>query len=125
VIAIELGDLYSQVLILNNLGLIYTRQGDLAEAQRLYEKGLAISQKIGNITGQGVILRNLANVWAGRGDLTRALEFIEQAVEALKATDDVQQLAKAQELRVALQQEIGTQSPMQPHSADEQVTSEK
>jgi tetratricopeptide (TPR) repeat protein len=102
----EIGDLSSESSALNNLGNVYNQLGRWTEAEKLYQDSLAIDRKIGDLVGQGGTLRNLSRLWRERGDLMRALEFAQKAVEILKLTEDMQELAAAQELLAELQQEV-------------------
>ena len=76
----QIGDRGGEAAILNNLGEIARRRGDLAEAERLYRGGLAIFREIGARRGEAHSLICLAVVAQSRGDGSEERRLNTQAV---------------------------------------------
>jgi tetratricopeptide (TPR) repeat protein len=68
--------------VLNNLGVFYTNEGRLDEAQTLHQRALAIRRQA-NPKGHSDIAQshsNLAVVFHSRGDLTSAAELYRESL---------------------------------------------
>jgi tetratricopeptide (TPR) repeat protein len=55
----ELGDRYGQAFCLNDLGIVYRRQGHYDRALACQREGLAMRREIGDLHGQAESLREL------------------------------------------------------------------
>ena len=77
---LETGELRSQAMALNNLGMVAGYMGDYPASQKYYEKSLAIAQKIGFRTGEGYALGNLGWVAGVQGDFLTARTHASQAI---------------------------------------------
>ncbi len=77
---LETGELRSQAMALNNLGMVTGLMGDYPASQKYYEKSLVITQKIGFRTGEGYALGNLGWVAGVQGDFLTARTYASQAI---------------------------------------------
>ena len=57
-----------------NLGMIYDTRGELDRAEEMYQKALAINEKLGRQEGIAIQYANLGLVADARGELDRARE---------------------------------------------------
>lgn len=62
----------------NQLGHIYSRKGDLAAAEKAYQKILTLSG--GDQSIKAVAYGNMGNVYQARGDLDKALELYQKSL---------------------------------------------
>ena len=67
-----------------NLGLIYSRRGELDKAEEMHSKALEIDKKIGRLEGQAIRYGNLGLIYEQRGDIGKAKEYWEKAVGLYK-----------------------------------------
>jgi predicted ATPase/Flp pilus assembly protein TadD len=74
-------------------GVLAWNQGDLAEAEALLERALAIATEQGDKAGQGRSLNNLGNVRNLMGDLNRAAALFGESLELARTLGDRQQEA--------------------------------
>ncbi len=77
---LETGELRSQAMALNNLGMVAGFMGDYPASQEYYEKSLTIAQKIGFRTGEGYALGNLGWLAGVQGDFLNARTYASQAI---------------------------------------------
>jgi class 3 adenylate cyclase/tetratricopeptide (TPR) repeat protein len=77
---LETGELRSQAMALNNLGMVAGHMGDYPASQMYYEKSLTITQKIGFRTGEGYALGNLGWVAGVQGDYLSARTYANQTI---------------------------------------------
>jgi Nif-specific regulatory protein len=66
---------------LNNLGLHFTQQGKLKDAQALFEKALHISQKIDNKSIYRVSITNIAIINSQQGSYDKAIEDYDKVLQ--------------------------------------------
>ena len=78
-LAEEAGALATATMAWNNLGALHHKQGQLDKAARMYEKALAIAQRLGERYRLGMILANLA-------ELNEDQEAWEEALALLEAS---------------------------------------
>jgi DNA-binding CsgD family transcriptional regulator len=85
-----LQDQGAQILghLLEHLGFLARRQGDLARAAALTEEGLAWSEDIGNEWAAAFICGNLASVRRQQGDLFGAIALYREALRRTLAQGD-------------------------------------
>lgn len=68
-------------VVLNNLGLIYEAQGDLATAERMHRQSLAGFRLLDDKRYQAVVSGNIAEDRMEQGDLRGAIQLYEQALQ--------------------------------------------
>jgi tetratricopeptide (TPR) repeat protein len=82
----ELGDPATELRALNELGLVNSKAGRPAEADRWYEEGLALARRVGDTSGEWMLLQNQAvlahlEARAGRTNYTRVLELYRSSLD--------------------------------------------
>lgn len=80
--------------ILNTLGAICSRAGQLEAAVQSYKQALKVAQQLGAIDVQLMPLRNLASIYSQQGDYLQARTYCEQALILARQTRDPLQEAK-------------------------------
>lgn len=73
---------------LNNIGHVYTDQGQYPKALEFLSQALAIHQEIGDKAGEGTTLNNIGAVYNALRQYTKALEFFSQALAILTEIGD-------------------------------------
>ncbi|MEO5951495.1 MAG: tetratricopeptide repeat protein, partial [Chloroflexia bacterium] len=86
---LELGDKSSASTALNNLGVTAHREGNLEEAQRLWEDCVALYREINNRQSLGLALTNLAVVARDRGNYDEARKLNREGLALSQAIGDV------------------------------------
>jgi eukaryotic-like serine/threonine-protein kinase len=76
------GDRGAVASILNNIGLVHYRRGNLAEAHRLYQESIAGCRAIGHISCAGYALYNDAVLRYDQGNLDDALRLYQESLSA-------------------------------------------
>jgi CHAT domain-containing protein len=79
--AVELGDLYRQSALLNNLGTILARLGRYDEAIPYFQRALDVTKRAEAYKYEGNILGNLGVCHYRLGDFDRALRYTLEAVD--------------------------------------------
>jgi len=79
--------------VLNNMGLVYTNQGDLDQAEEIHLESYEINQSLGDERRMGYSLHNLGSVFKKRGEFDKALDHYERSLEVLVEFDDIRDLA--------------------------------
>jgi tetratricopeptide (TPR) repeat protein len=82
----ELENPASELRALNELGLVSSRAGRPAQADRWYEDGLALARRVGDTSGEWMLLQNQAvlahrEARAGRADDARVLELYRSSLD--------------------------------------------
>jgi len=89
----QLGQRNNVAIVLGNLGVIYSRSGDLAKASMCLERARKLSEELGDRLRLGFALMGAGLVADRRGKLTAAEGFFEQAlnlaVETGRTRDEV------------------------------------
>ncbi len=67
--------------ILNEVGIIFYRLGELDKALEYYGKALKLDEELGRKEGMAANYGNLGNVYRIKGDLDKALEYYEKALK--------------------------------------------
>ncbi len=80
---------------LNAASMLAYRHGDYAEAVRLSEECLALSQRQGERAAQSEAIGNLGFIAHRRGDNTRAVELIRESLTLARETSDALSIATA------------------------------
>ena len=63
-----------EAAVLCNLGLIYRKRGELDKAEEMFQKSLAINEKLGRLEGMARQYGNLGLIYYYKGELTKAEE---------------------------------------------------
>ena len=90
---------------IGQLAVLTEKEGDLAEAERLYRQAMALHQEIGNVVGLSIQLFNLALLYEDQARLAEALPLLEQAVAIAKKVG-LPQLAGRQEALERVRQKL-------------------
>jgi CHAT domain-containing protein len=77
-----------EALNLNNLGQIYSNQGNDKQALTLYQQALSIYQEINNSLGVAITLNNIAQIYTNLGQYDLAVKFNQQALAIYKKEED-------------------------------------
>lgn len=80
----EMGDLWSEGIVLSNIGTVYHAQGDYNKANDLYEQALAISQRFENVKVEGIVSGNIGAICHARGEFSKAESLYEKAFDISK-----------------------------------------
>jgi DNA-binding winged helix-turn-helix (wHTH) protein/tetratricopeptide (TPR) repeat protein len=88
-----LGDPNGRAMVLVNLSAIRFQQGDIAQAQTMFDQALKIFRQIGNTEGEVAVLSNLGAAKVAQGDLFQAKKLIEESIPANRAIGDDEGLA--------------------------------
>jgi CHAT domain-containing protein/lipopolysaccharide biosynthesis regulator YciM len=73
---------------LNNLGQIYSNQGNDKQALTLYQQALSIYQEINNSLGVAITLNNIAQIYTNLGQYDLAVKFNQQALAIYQKEED-------------------------------------
>ena len=73
---------------LNNLGQIYSNQGDNKQALTLYQQALSIYKEIDNSLGVAITLNNIAQIVTNLGQYDQAVSFNQQALAIYQKVKD-------------------------------------
>ncbi|WP_103670570.1 tetratricopeptide repeat protein [Pseudanabaena sp. BC1403] len=84
----EIGDLYGEATLLNNLGLAYNNIGQYQKAIDFYQQSLAIFKKTGNHNGETTSLNNLGLAYNNIGQYQKAIDFYQQSLAIKKQIGD-------------------------------------
>lgn len=88
-------DTLSWAKSLNNLGIIYRRQGNYDEAIKHFEEGLRLKQLSGDEQGIANSLLNLGNVHQDRNAFDESIDFFQRSYDHAKKINFVQGEARA------------------------------
>jgi len=67
--------------VLNNLGLVYETQGDLATAEKMHRDALAIFRLLDDKSQEGAAIGNIADERMEQGDLRGAIQLYEEQLQ--------------------------------------------
>ncbi len=73
---------------LNNLGYIYTNQGNILKGLEYYQKSLKIKEKIGNKNGIAYSFNNLAYIYYNQGEYKKALDYTHKSLKIREEIKD-------------------------------------
>lgn len=73
------GDTLGVSISLNNIGLVYLRQGDYKNALEYWEKSLVLAQQINYNSGLGSTYGNIGYMYMEQGDDYKAIEYLKQS----------------------------------------------
>jgi tetratricopeptide (TPR) repeat protein len=77
----KMEDLFGQIVLLNNLGILGFNQGVLDEATDFYEQGLSLCQQTGDRFSLARVYNNLGNIsFFGKQDYPQAKAYYEKAL---------------------------------------------
>lgn len=74
--------------VLNNLGLIYETQGDLATAEKMHREALASFRRLDDKKRETAALGNVADERMDQGDLRGAIQLYEEALQLDREAED-------------------------------------
>jgi eukaryotic-like serine/threonine-protein kinase len=74
--------------VLNNLGLVYEAQGDLAKAEKMFRGALATFRLLDVKRSQASVIGNIAEDRMEQGDLRGAIQMYEEALQLNRETGD-------------------------------------
>jgi eukaryotic-like serine/threonine-protein kinase len=74
--------------VLNNLGLIYQVQGDIATAEKMHREALASYQLLDDKRHQAMVVLNIAEDQMGQGDLPGAQRLLENSLQLGREAED-------------------------------------
>jgi len=80
-------------MMLNNIGVITKRQGNIPLALDYYQRSLKIEEEIGNKKGIANGLNNIGAIHEAQGDYPKALEHYLNCLQVCEETGDQRQLA--------------------------------
>ncbi len=84
--------------ILNSLGLIYTRQGELKLASQYFEKSLASSRRSKIPSLIASTLHAMTGIWENLGDYIKARQYAEESLKVYREIGDKQGIARTTHL---------------------------
>lgn len=87
-IAKDLGDLYYQAILLNNLANVYHYNHQFQQARKAYEESLAICKEIGDRDGEAMALNNMGELAAIEGNYHEAMALSRQAIEIARQIEE-------------------------------------
>lgn len=87
-LAIELGSVYGQALIMNNMGNNYSALGQRDKSLELYKKALVLREKMGDYGGIASSANNIAQFLAEDKDYKDALKYAAKAEAAADSLND-------------------------------------
>ncbi len=82
------GDRNNDARTLNDLAGVYFRQGDLAQAEKMWREAAAEFQQTGDPEGTAAALNNLGDVFLLQGNLPEARKLLKQSIPASEAIED-------------------------------------
>jgi CHAT domain-containing protein/tetratricopeptide (TPR) repeat protein len=88
-VAVEEGDLGSQINFQNNLGAIYTEQNNYVQAQLLFGEAMQAALKFGSDPLKSRVLSGLAKLYRQSGDTKAALDHFQQAMRLAQKNGDL------------------------------------
>ncbi|MEM3460228.1 MAG: tetratricopeptide repeat protein [Candidatus Micrarchaeaceae archaeon] len=66
--------------VYNELGMVYTRKGDLNKALIYYDRALTLNRELGYTRAEAANLNNIAEIYKSKGDLDKALNYYEKSL---------------------------------------------
>ena len=78
---------------LNNIGLIYSDQGDYPKALDYYTRSLKIDEQLGNQQGIAVTLGNIGLIYSDQGDDSKALDYFTRSLKIFEQLGHQQGIA--------------------------------
>ena len=76
----EIGDEVRVGRVLNNLGLVYEKQGEVQKAIKHYRESIRVKEAISDKEDVALSLYNLGRLYRSRGDFKHALESLERSL---------------------------------------------
>ncbi|MCP3964203.1 MAG: CHAT domain-containing protein [bacterium] len=90
----DLSERRQEVRVLNNLGGVLLRAGNLEDAEARYQRAVGVARQVGHRVGEASALHNLALISYWRGEAQEALAHGEQALEIWRELGDEKQAAQ-------------------------------
>ncbi len=89
----ELGDFYSQVSLLNNIGTIFVQMGKYSEALPKFELSLRLSEELKDKKGKVTSLNNIGQIYENMTQTKKALNYYNLALELSQKIGDLERSA--------------------------------
>ncbi|HSX59437.1 MAG TPA: tetratricopeptide repeat protein, partial [Tahibacter sp.] len=86
-------DVAAQAQGWNDVGIVYRRVGDYAQALEAFTTSLALRERLGETDRAAAVLNNLGNLQQDLGDYAAAQTWLERALAAYRAQDAPRQVA--------------------------------
>ncbi|MBD2425787.1 tetratricopeptide repeat protein [Phormidium sp. FACHB-1136] len=83
-----MGNRAGETKTLNNIGIIYARQGNYGDALATFQQSLIMHQGLGDRTGEAQSLGNIANVYQSQGSYGAALTTYQQILVVFREIAD-------------------------------------
>lgn len=83
----------ARVKVLCGAGWLANVQGNIAEAERFFEEGLALSRALNDTSGIGLALSGVGRMAHLQGDCERAVPLYEESLEILRRLGDTKEIA--------------------------------
>jgi DNA-binding winged helix-turn-helix (wHTH) protein/tetratricopeptide (TPR) repeat protein len=87
VIERKVGSEVGVATVLNNLGIVYGAQGDLATAEKMYRQSLVSFRLLGSKVNEAKVAGNVADQRREQGDLPGAIQLYQAALQLDEETD--------------------------------------
>lgn len=87
--------MFSLASALNNIGYVYSNQGDIPKTLEYYHKALAIQEEIGYKEGIATSLNNIGYVYSNQGDIPKALEYYNKSLKIFEETGNKKGIASS------------------------------
>ena len=84
----EIGNKQGIATSLNNIGDIYSHQGDNVKAIDYYSRSLKTEEEVGNKRGIANTLNNFGSIYKEQGDYTKAIDYHNQSLKIKKELGD-------------------------------------
>jgi len=81
----ELGDLRSQAIVLNNLGIDAYYEGRWDEAAAYYRRAMEVNGRVGDTGDTAMVSNNVAEIRLDQGRLAEAQELLDEALRGARA----------------------------------------
>jgi tetratricopeptide (TPR) repeat protein len=78
---------------LNNIGYIYSNQGDIPKALEYYGRSLKIEEEIGDKKGMASSFNNIGVIYDNQGDISKALEYYGKSLKIKEEIGDKKGMA--------------------------------
>ena len=108
-------DLKTEAAILNEMGVLYRKLGELDKAMLYHKDALVIFKSTNDIMGQAYCFSNIASVNIDMGYYEMALEYANRSLELKKKLGDENQIAYSLRIIASIYHESGRYSEALPY----------
>ncbi|MGB1204658.1 MAG: tetratricopeptide repeat protein [Chitinophagales bacterium] len=85
----KLEDITTQISLLQNMGILLQKQGDLKNAMLKYEEALEKSKHIKDDKLMGKVLNSMGGIYLRKNDLGKALKYFKMSLKAKENASDI------------------------------------